>query len=109
MAKITDVTFVGKSKTSYTFEAYAFGTEFHALGAVYIFSVRTVTNGKGSHDPIYIGETGDLSERFDQHHKAKCIKAKNPNCICIHLEEDGDTRLAIEMDLLGNRNPPCNG
>ncbi len=109
MAKIADVDFAGKSGTAYTFAAYAFGTALKALGGLYIFSVRTVTNGNGSHDPIYIGQTGDLSERFDDHHKAKCIKSKNPNCICIHLEDDEETRLAIETDLLGNRNPPCNG
>ena len=109
MAKLTDVTFVGTSGTKYRFEAYAFGTTFKALGAVYIFTVRTVKDGKGSHDPIYIGQTGDLSERFDDHHKAKCIKSKNPTCICIHLNDSDKSRLAIETDLLANRNPPCNG
>ncbi|MGC2517256.1 MAG: hypothetical protein WA383_22260, partial [Terriglobales bacterium] len=41
-----------------------------------------------------VGETGDLSTRFDDHHKADCFAQHNANCICTHGDEDEESRLA---------------
>ena len=38
--------------------------------ANYLFARKTE---KGTFTPIYAGETGDISERFDNHHKMPCI------------------------------------
>ncbi len=49
MAKITDVTINGKND-SWSFEVYPSDETFDAVGAVYIFTKRTVNDsGKGSH------------------------------------------------------------
>jgi hypothetical protein len=109
MAKIADATFTGASGSKYTFGVYPFGTTFKAVGAVYTFTVRTVANGKGTHSFIYIGQTGDLSERLDDHHKAICIKRNNPNCICVHADSNEKSRLAIETDLIAGNQTLCNG
>ena len=61
-----------------------------------------------SHDEIYIGETHDLSDRFDSHHKANCFVAHNANCICIHIKHNHQERLIIESDLKDKYRPPCN-
>ena len=110
MAKIGTLTLTGASGTKYTFNVYPYDTEFKAIGAVYYISKRTEkTDGSGSHAEIYIGETGDLSERFDNHHKEPCFKKHNANCISIHQESNEDKRLKIEEDLIDAYNPPCNG
>jgi hypothetical protein len=108
MGKIADATFTGRSKKNYDFAVYAWGTEFKALGAVYVITQRTVTDNKGIHKVIYFGQTGDLSERFDNHHKASCFKKNGVNCICILLESNEKTRLAIESDLIDGNDTLCN-
>lgn len=110
MTKIGTLTLIGDSGAKYEFNVYPYGTKFKAIGAVYYISKRTEkADGTGSHDKIYIGETGDLSERFDNHHKEPCFKMHNANCISIHQESNEDKRLIVEEDLIDARNPPCNG
>ena len=109
MSIIEFVDFKGASGRPYNFKAYELHTRFKALGAVYIFANRMArTYGVTNYEVIYIRETGNISERFDSHHKADCINQKKADCICIYLEGDSDKRLAIEGDLIDNYNPPCN-
>jgi hypothetical protein len=109
MAKISTVDFMGKSGKSYGFNVYPFDQQFKAIGAVYIVSRRYMTaNGRHSHKVIYVGQTDDLSIRFDDHHKANCFKQNDANCICTHVDDDEDSRLAKEDDLIKLQNPPCN-
>ncbi len=100
----------GASGKKYTFTVYAWGTEFKSLGGVYAVS-RAESNQRGgqTHNVIYVGQTGDLSERFDDHHKAACFQKHSANRICVMVEGNEQTRLAIERDLIANYNPPCNG
>lgn len=109
-AKIADAEWTGESGAKYNFAIYPFGTDFKAVGAVYIVTKRTVkSDGGGNHNFIYVGQTGDLSTRFDDHHKAACFKKNGANCICIHLNGKESQRLDIETDLVMHYNPPCNG
>lgn len=110
MGKLGTITFKGKSGNEYSFNVYPFNTDFKAIGAVYFVTQRTEkSDGTGSHTRIYVGETGDLSERFDNHHKQDCFDKHNANCICVHSESNEKTRLEKESDLIDNYNPPCNG
>ena len=108
MSKLAVADFMGKSGTTYQFEVHAWGSEFEAAGGVYAITKRAVTNGKGSHIFIYFGQTGDLSERFEDHAKASCFIKNGVNCICVHFESDEKTRLAIESDFLEGYGTPCN-
>lgn len=109
MAKISSATFKGKSGETYGFNAYPMGQAFKAVGAVYAVTRRYKnSNGGYSHEIIYVGETGDLSTRFDDHHKADCFTRHNANCICTHGDNDEDSRLAKEDDLIKQQNPSCN-
>ena len=56
----------GLSGRQYEYRIYPLGTNFKAVPGNYIFAKETA---QGRHSPIYIGETADLSERFDNHHK----------------------------------------
>jgi hypothetical protein len=110
VSKIGTLILTGASGTDYKFNVYPYGTEFKEMGAVYYISKRTEKpDGSGSHSKIYIGQTGDLSERFDDHHKEPCFKKNNANCHSIHSETDERKRLNIEKDLIDALNPPCNG
>lgn len=109
MSKIANAEFARRSSI-YNFSVYPWDTEFTALGAVYVITRRTADiYGGGSHSFIYIGQTGDLSERFDNHHKADCFRKNGANCICIHEEGNEQKRLAIESDLLDVNDTACNG
>ena len=111
MAKLSTITFTGASGSKYEFNSYAFGTNFKEnYGAVYFITNRHQNDDGGySHVRIYVGQTEDLSTRFDDHHKQDCFDQENANCVCIHGEQNENTRLDIERDLIDNYNPPCNG
>ncbi len=97
------------SGVPYKFTTYAWGTNFEAIAVVYVVTRRTQKqDGRWSHSVIYVGETADLSERFDDHHKAACIAQYYPNCICIQRESSQRARLLKEADLVARYKPPCN-
>lgn len=105
MGKVDTVTAKGASGTSYSFDVYPWGTTFKAVGAVYLVLKKNQSN----YAILYIGQTGDLSERFDDHHKASCFTRHGRTHIGILVESSGTRRLAIEADLIANYKPVCNG
>lgn len=105
-----ELTLTGKSGTKYTFEVHSLDTSFRPVAAVYAITKRTPKpDGSGTHDVIYIGQTGELSDRFDSHHKASCFKSHQATSACIHQDTNEKSRLDKESDLIGAYNPPCNG
>ncbi len=69
------VTATGKSGTTYTFTVYDLATTFRPIGGVYLFLKNR--------NPVYVGQTGDLSTRFDNHHKASEITRNGASCIAV--------------------------
>jgi len=110
MAKIATYPIKGASGTSYTFDMYAYPGSWNSVACVYILTKREVkADGKGHHAHIYVGETGDLAERHDDHHKADCFEKHDANCIGILLEKGDQRRLDIETDIRNNGDAwPCN-
>ncbi len=109
MIKIGTITLRGLSGNKYDFDVYKWGTGFHEFGAVYYISKRVVKfDGTVSHTQIYIGQTSNMSDRFDDHHKAKCFKDNDVNAISVHQDDDKDSRLEKEADLIGAHDPVCN-
>lgn len=94
------VTATGRSQKVYTFNEYPFGTEFRPIGAVYVVLKER--------QPIYVGQTGDLSVRFVDHHKHQCMRRHGATVICILAVSSEAERLRIEQDLLDNYDWPCN-
>jgi len=109
MTKLATFTRTGISGKKYNFNVYSKDTEFNEIGAVY-FITRRAKNVEGEfrHTPIYIGQTGDLSVRFDNHHRLDCFKRHNWNCICVHRDDNESSRLKKESDLIDAYDPPCN-
>lgn len=109
MGKIADATFKGKFGT-YAFEVYTTDTVFNSVGGVYIFSKRSVgLDEKGTHMFLYIGQTRSLKERISPNHE-KWFGAKKYgfNCICVHRDNDANSRQHKEIDLLSVNKTPCN-
>ena len=105
-----------KVRTGVCFKMYSFD-EFSDLvsdisnniAAIYLFTRRTVVNGEGRHDCIYLGETGDISTRYSGHHKEACITKHKANCIGFWwASTDEEKRRAAETDILEANNFPCN-
>lgn len=109
MARIATITLTGKSGTKYGFNVYPRSNEFNAVGAVYFMTKRVEDQqGKGTHTWVYVGETGDLSDRPLNHERKPCFDKNGANCLLIYAEKNRDTRLKIEVDLRNAYNPPCN-
>jgi len=88
MAKIADATFKGKTG-SYSFEVYSADTSFTSVGAVYVFTKRTLdAEGTGSHTFLYIGQTDSLKDRIPTHEKWPCLQRNGINSICVHRDDD---------------------
>ena len=108
MASPSKVNCTGASGEKYVCYCYKIGEELDEIPGVYIFSKRS-NNKKWS--PIYVGETGDLSDRFDDHHKKDCIEEEGATHICVFTQDMGKKkdRKAVEEDLIDKYDPPCNG
>lgn len=112
MSKVGEWVLTGKSGREYPFVVYTRDTDFKALSAIYVMSKRTVKpgSGGGTHYIIYIGQTGDLSDRPLNHHKKACFDREGADHVSIYLVEGGEKkRLEIEADLIEAYDPPCNG
>ena len=97
----------GKSGQAYTYHLYNIGTQMDPVPANYIFAKATEPNRFRA---IYIGQTGDISERFDNHHKMPSIKKEGATHVCTHKSSTSETeRQAEESDLIANYKPISNG
>ena len=97
---------MGKSGTKYKYYIYNLDETHDAVPANYIFAKETSPD---IYSAIYIGETGDISERFDYHHKMDCIKRNGATHIHTHKSSSSEkVRKTEETDLLALRKTPCN-
>ena len=104
-----------KMGKEYVFQLYSFD-DFNDLKgffdedpALYSFTRRYKDGDKFYHDYIYLGETCNLNSRFNEHHKEKCIRKNNANCIGIFRYGGTEkVRKGSESDLLESNKFPCN-
>jgi hypothetical protein len=106
MAAAREIIWPGASGATYKYWIYPINDfRFKEAPGNYIFA-RETSEG---HYAIYVGETGDLSERFDNHHKAKCIIANGATHIHAHTSShDDDARRREEKDIIVRWEPKCN-
>lgn len=105
MAQTKNITLTGASKRTYSFQAFPWGTNFNSSGAVYAILKQTPTM---HYSVLYIGQTGDLSERFDNHHQQACFDRNGKTHIAVYPETTESRRFNIETDLVRSYNPTCN-
>jgi hypothetical protein len=106
MTETPKINWIGKSGKKYQYLIYPLPPNFKAVAGNYIF---TKQNGSGNWVAVYVGQTEDLSERFDDHHKMPCIKRNSATHIHAHTNSNKNDRLDEESDLIENYSPPCNG
>jgi hypothetical protein len=91
----------------YTYAVHQIGAPLGSRPGNYIFARETTP---GEWQPVYIGETGDLGEQFDNHRAMSCITRAGATHIHIHGNNAGvDGRRQEEGDLIRRWSPPCNG
>jgi len=109
------VTLTGVSGKKYVFNLYTYSDfddvkgAFTPKSALYLFI--KLSADQTSYWRVYLGKTGDLSTRFDSHHKEDCIRKHGANCIGIHSDEKFKNEKVLEeaeKDLLAAYNFPCN-
>jgi hypothetical protein len=99
------ITLTGDSDEEYAFEVNSLEAHLDSGSGVY-----TVTRQDGDeHVVLYIGQTGDLSNRFTDHHKAECFDDNDADCLCVHQDGEKRSRLKKETDLISRYHPTCNG
>ena len=109
MTRISDVVLSGLSGRTYRFGVFPLDARFRNMGAVYVFSHRTLDSaGKDNHAPVYIGQTGKLADGLSDHRNRSNIKEHEANCVCIHIDWDEKLRSRIEKDLMVYYDPPGN-
>jgi predicted GIY-YIG superfamily endonuclease len=96
----------GKSGEKYRYWISPLGAPMKQEPGNYVFARETEN---GSFVPIYIGQTSDLSERFDDHHKMPCIRQHKATHMHTHTSSASEKgRKAEEADLIERWNPACN-
>lgn len=104
MAADETVTLTGQSGTPITFYKYPWGTPLAAVGGVYA-ALRFDQSGGSA---VCIGQTGNLSERFDNHHHAYGFARQRVTHVAALRVESEAQRRAIEEDLVRNYRPALN-
>ena len=117
MARVESVALTGKSGTNYSFLINHIGTPLPAVGVVYallrdraeqrhengrtvfIYPERT-SEERRQWTVLYIGQTGNLSQRFDHYEMDDDLARINPSHIAMIGETSAEYRIAIERDLI---------
>jgi hypothetical protein len=107
MATSTGSTVVlqGRSGATYQFWVYPWGESFKSAAGLY----AVLRDDGTSWVVLYVGQTGDLSVRFDNHHRLGDFHRYRKTHIAARIEESEQRRLMIEADLCAFYTPPCNG
>jgi len=103
---IATIDWDGRSGTKYHYWVYDIGTSLKQAAGNYVFASQTEP---GRYRPIYVGQTADLSERFENHHQMPCIRQYGATHICAHTHDAGEAaRRTEETDIIQRWNPVCN-
>lgn len=106
MARIGDTTFFGVSRTVYKFGVFDPNSNFKdQIAAVYVLSV---TNDKGQHQPLYVGETAKLGIDIPRREALPIIRRRGAAHVCVHLDDDEMSRRSKTSDLIAYYKPPGN-
>ena len=107
--KIDQIALAGGSGASYDFRVYVWETKFKAIPGVYVVASRTIEPGQPpQYQPLFVGQTADLSAALRGHPRDECFQMYLGNVIGVLKESDDARRTSILSDLLDGLAPPCN-
>jgi len=96
----------GQSGQKYRYTVYMFGTVFGPGPANFIYARELRA---GQYVPVFIGQTQDLSEPFEDSVALECMKQTRVTHIHVRPTDARDEiRRAERSDLISVWNPPCN-
>ncbi len=96
----------GRSGQKYRYTVYMYGTVFGPGPANYIFARET---RPGQFQALYVGQTDDLSEPFDDPLAVECLKQGRVTHVHVrHAVNRDEVRRAERSDLISVFTPPCN-
>jgi hypothetical protein len=96
----------GQSGKKYRYSAFMFGTHFGPGAGNFIFA-REIK--RGLYFPVYVGQTADLSEAFNDQFVLQCVTQSRASHIHVRFaQEDVAARIAECEDLIAHLSPPCN-
>jgi len=108
VGKVADTNLCGASGTKYKFGVYTLETSFKNIGAVYIFTKRVENDVKRNRDFLYIGQTEELADRIYNHEKWPRLERNDVHFVCVHVDENENSRQRKEADLLQAVESTCN-
>lgn len=109
MPALGQTSFRGRSGKKYRFKVYPLCTRIRKIPGLYVIASRSHDALTGhKHEVLYVGQTEDLSQPFDKHHKAVEFERYGANCICLHADESENSRVVKEQDLVTAMHPVCN-
>jgi len=111
MATYGGITFTGKSGEKYFFHAWPLETQFRSVAAVYYVTKRSFSNKTyriASHEGIYIGQTGNLTDPFATQTQIDRFRKQGANCVCVHLVADEERRQMVARDMLAAHSTSIN-
>lgn len=97
---------LGASGRKYRYSVYMFGTAFGPGPANLVFAREMRPD---HYVPVYVAQTGDLSEPLDLHPAMQCIRLNRATHVHVrHSTAPELVRLAECADLIRRWNPTCN-
>ncbi len=109
MPSLGKTVFDGKSGKAYGFSVYPLRTRIRKIAGLYVIANRSHDDSSGhQHKVLYVGQTEDLSQPFERHHKAQEFDRCGANCICLHADDSEDSRIEKERDLVASMCPALN-
>ncbi len=90
-------------------------SNYNFLNRACIYTVWTALGEPGRYNILYIGQTGELGVRLDNHHKRQCWIDHTVNGLYIGFwwmpsnQYTQQNRLDAETNLIRRYNPICNG
>ena len=108
MPSLGKTSFDGESGETYRFTVYPLRTRIRKIAGLYIIANRSHDDSsKYLHEALFVGQTEDLSQSFEKHHKAREFERLGANCICLHADKSQESRIEKKRDLIANLRPVC--
>lgn len=106
MADLGAIKWDGQSGKEYEYHIYTLDETHKAIPANYVFVKQTEPK---RYRPLYVGETNNISERFENHEKWPDLKKNGVTHVCTHeSSSDKKVRTNEESDIIAKWKPVCN-
>ena len=90
----------GISGVSYPFKVYVLNSKLRSVEAVFVISSRICqSDGRESHNLLYVGQTDDLAASLSYFQKLPWMKQNSANALLVLGEDEEQKRIEIVEDI----------